>query len=234
MKPKIVVSLAAATVVCLPAFARAHISVASGPAFANVTQEISFGVGHGCTGADTYRVRVVIPAGVTSVRPLRSDFGKAGVEKDAAGAITAVVWQKADADALDSDLAYYKLTVRMKAPDQPFTSLYFRADQTCRATDGTLTTVEWKALPTDPVGDGGAEEPAAELKLVPARKPGWNKYTVAAAMTDLGAFFPDALIVWKGSAAFSANPATLELIAATPGVTALGSLAANDEIWVRY
>ena len=221
-------------IVSIPNMAGAHISIASGAAAANTTQEITFGVGHGCSGADTYRVRVEIPAGVTSVRPLRSDFGKVAVEKDAAGTITAVVWQKADTDALDSDIAYYKLIVRLKVPDRPFETIYFAAHQTCRAADGTTSVVDWKGLPTDPVVDGGADEPAPGLAVMPARKPGWNKYVVPAAVTDLSVPFGDALIVWKGSAAYSTNPNTTDLIAATPGVTALTSLAASDEIWVKY
>jgi hypothetical protein len=51
---------------------------------------------------------------------------------------------------------------------------------------------------------------------------------------DLAVYFADALIVWKDDAAYSVNPATLELIANTPGVSTLGSLAAGDSIWVRY
>ena len=69
---------------------------------------------------------------------------------------------------------------------------------------------------------------------MPARLPGWNKLTVPVAVSDLSVFFSDALIVWKGTSAYSANSATKELIAATPGVGALTSLAANDEIWARY
>ena len=218
----------------VPGLSRAHVSIVSGTAVANATQEVTFGVGHGCAGADTYKVRVMIPAGVTSVRPLRSDFGKVSVEKDAAGIINAVVWQKPDVEALDADIAYYKLVVRMKVPDAPFTSLYFPSEQTCRAANGTLSTVAWSMLPTDPIVDGGADEPAPELRLVPARRPGWNKYVVPRAIADLSLFFGDALIAWKGTAAYSANPATVEQIAGTPGVTPLTSLAANDEIWVKY
>jgi uncharacterized protein YcnI len=218
----------------VPVLADAHVSIASGPAVANATQEVTFGVGHGCAGADTYRVRVTIPAGVTSVRPLRSDFGKVSVEKDTAGIITAVTWQKPDAEILDGDIAYYKLVIRMKVPNQPFTSLFFPALQTCRAMDGTESTVDWRMLPTDPIVDGGTDEPAPELRLMPARKPGWNKYTVPEAISDLSVPFGDALIVWKGAAAYSPNPATVELIAATSGVTPLTSLASNDEIWVKY
>jgi uncharacterized protein YcnI len=158
-----------------PRLADAHISIASGPGFANTTQEIAFGVGHGCAGADTYKVRIEIPSTVTSVRPVRSDFGKVSVEKDAAGTITAAVWQKADADALDADIAYYKLVLRLKVPNQPFTTIFFKAHQTCRAADGTLSTTDWVMLPTDPVVDGGTDEPAPSLTIVPARLSGWNK-----------------------------------------------------------
>jgi len=226
--------LATAAFVSLPGLAQAHVSIASGPGFANTTQEVVFGVGHGCAGADTYRVRVQIPASVTSVRAMRGDFGAASVERDATGIITAVVWQKADADLLAEDVAYYKLVLRLKVPNAPFSTVYFPTQQTCRAPDGTMTTTAWIGLPTDPMADAGAEEPAPALLVVPAHVPGWNKVTVPAAVTDLGVYFSDALIVWKGTAAFSANPATKEQIAATPGVTALTSLAANDEIWVKY
>src|SRR3954471_23115799 len=137
----VVLSLAA--IVVVPGIARAHISVASGPGFANTTQEIAFGVGHGCAGADTNRVRIEIPADVLSVRPLRSDFGTVSVEKDAAGTITTVSWQKPDADALDADIAYHNLVIRFKFPKKPFTTYFFKAHQPCRAIDGTLSTVDW-------------------------------------------------------------------------------------------
>jgi uncharacterized protein YcnI len=229
------IAAAASALAAFPAVARAHVSIASGPGFANTTQEITFGVGHGCAGADTYKVRVQIPADVLSVRPLRSDFGKVSVEKDTAGAITAVTWQKADADALDADIAYYKLVIRLKVPNKPFTTYYFPSQQTCRAMDGTLSTVAWSMLPTDPVVDGGAvDEPAPALVVLPARRPGWNKFVVAAAVSDLSTLFGDAQIVWKGAAAYSANATTAELIGSTAGVTALTALAANDEIWVKY
>jgi periplasmic copper chaperone A len=226
--------LAGLSLSVLPALARAHVSIASGPGFANTTQEVTFAVGHGCAGADTYKIRVEIPPDVTAVRAMRSDFGKPAIEKDAAGAVTAVSWQKPEAEALDGDFAYYKLVLRLRVPNKPFTTSYFKVHQTCRAADGTLSTVVWGMLPTDPVVDGGADEPAAALNVLPARRPGWNKYTVAQAVPDVATLFGDAQIVWKGSAAYSANPTTAELIAATAGVTALTALAANDEIWVKY
>src|SRR3954471_13004080 len=164
-----------------PAFA--HVEIASGAATANATNEVVFGVGHGCSGADTYRVKIDIPAGVTSVRPMRSDFAIPTVEKDSAGTVTSVTWQKPTSDALDTDIAYYALVVRLKTPDQPLTNLYFQAHQTCRAADGTLSTVEWTDLPTTPTGQQTGN-PAVAVKLVPARMAGWNKFTVPAQMTD--------------------------------------------------
>jgi uncharacterized protein YcnI len=215
----------------VPAVASAHVSIASGPAFAGTSQEIVFGVGHGCSGLDTYSVKVDIPAAVTSVRTETSDFGAVTLTKDAANVVTAVTWQKPDASVLEEDTAYYKLVLRIKVPNNPFTVLRFPAHQTCRSKDGaTTTTVEWIAAEET---DGGAE-PAPTLVILPARMPGWNKLVVPAAVSDLGTFFGDALIVWRGNAAYSANPSTTEQIAKTAGVTALSALAANDEIWVKY
>jgi uncharacterized protein YcnI len=224
-------------VLAIPVLAQAHVGVTSGPATANTNVDVTFGVGHGCEGADTYRVRIEMPAGVGSILPLTSDFGKITLDKDAAGLITAVTWQKPDADLLTSDSEYYKLVIRMRVPNQPFTTVYFPVIQTCKKTDGTLLTTRWVGKPGDPpLPDGGAEEPAASLQLAPARLPGWNKYTVPVAIPNnaLAGWFGSAVIVWKGNAAFSANPNTTELIKNTSGVTALDSLQANDEIWVRY
>jgi hypothetical protein len=174
-------------------------------------------------------VRIEFPAGVTSVRPVTSDFGKVSLEKDTTGTVTAIVWQKSDQDLLPGDTQYYKLTVRLKVPNQPFTTLYFPTHQTCKASDGKILTTDWVGTPTAP-----AAEPAPALVIVPARKPGWNKYTVPAAIPDLGVYFGDAEIVWKGTAAYSSNPSITELAGTTSGVTALTALAANEEIWVRY
>jgi uncharacterized protein YcnI len=211
--------------------AQAHVSIASGPAFANTSQEVAFGVGHGCDNADTVRVKIEIPPGVTSVRPETSDFGQVDVETDAGGTIVAVIFSKADSAVLDADTQYYKLLIRLKAPDRPFTKVYFPAHQTCRASDGTETVVDWVGI------DEAAEspvEPAPTLYVLPTRYLGWNKFTVGTAVDDLKGFFGDAQVVWSGNKAFSVNPATTELIAGTSGVSALTALADGEQIWVKY
>lgn len=220
---------AAALAFLVPCLANAHVSVTSGPGFANVSQAVTFGVGHGCAGADTYSVRVEIPAGVTSVRPSSNAFGRARVEKNDAGDVVAVVWQKADADALDADVEYYELTMQVKLPNQPFSVVYFPAYQVCRAADGSMSSTDWVATT-----EGGEGEPAPSVAVLPARMAGWNKFKVASAVKDLSVFFKDALVVWRGSAAYSANPTTAELIEQTEGVSELTALAAGDEVWVKY
>jgi uncharacterized protein YcnI len=214
--------------------ASAHISVA-GPAFAKSTWEASFTVGHGCDGADTYSVKLDIPAGVTSVRAVDSTLGKAVTEKDASGNVKSVTWTKLVADVLPHDDNFYRLPVRMALPDAPFTTLYFVAHQVCRNAVGDVTTVEWNGMgQTTALPDGAPPpEPAPSVVLLPARTPGWNKYTVAQKVSDLK-IFNDAEIVWAGDAAYSVNPAYTTLIATEPGTTKLTEILAGTEIWVKY
>lgn len=210
--------------------AEAHVSISSGPADAAKSQKITFGVGHGCEGSDTLRVRIDIPAGVTSVRALFSDFGKPTLIRSGT-TVTAVEWQKADADVLAGDDAYYELTIRARVPDAPFTRLQFNVTQVCRSATGVETTVMWDQ------GPGTTGNPAPLLTVVPARSPGWNKIVLgrAVAAADLPLYFAGAQIVWRGNAAYSPNPNTMMQIGQTAGVTALaGDLSSGDELWVRY
>ena len=148
------------------------------------------------------------------------------VRTSAGDPITTVTYEKAVPDYLPTDSQFYKFTIRLKPPNAPFTKLYFKAHQYC---NGIAAPTEWVGLPDS---DAGAE-PAAELVIMPARQPGWNKYTVPVDIKDLS-IFKDALIVWKGNAAYSANANTTAQITAEPGATPLTELKANDEVWVRY
>ncbi|HMJ53054.1 MAG TPA: DUF1775 domain-containing protein [Polyangiaceae bacterium] len=230
MRRSVEAILLGAAISLVPAMAAAHISITSGPGFANATQIIKFGVGHGCEGLDTFSVKVDIPADVTSIRPMPSDFGRVSVETDATGAVSGVVWTRTAQETLEGDVAYYELAIRAKLPDKGFSTVYFPTHQYCRGPDGGVIVSDWIGL--DPTNT--TVEPAPAVKLVPSRRAGWNKFTVPVAVADVTAFFGDALIVWKGNAAFSPNPATADLIKTTSGVTALTALAANDEIWVKY
>lgn len=209
--------------------ASAHIglSAANGNGLASSSNELTFSIGHGCPkdggggDADTIKVEIDIPADVTDVKAMPNAFGKATVTP------TKVTFEKAPADYLAEDSGFYKLTIRVRVPNAPFTKIYFPAHQYC---NGVANPVHWTTTPSD---DGGAGT-APTLVVMPAKQPGWNRYTVPVAITDMPSFFKDAQIVWKGNAAYSANAVTLDQIKSEAGVTELTSLAASDEIWVKY
>jgi uncharacterized protein YcnI len=213
--------------------AHAHVSLTSGPGYANQSQILTFGVGHGCAGADTVRVEVSIPKEVTTVRALANAWGEPQVKTDDAGLVTSVVWSKDK--AREKDDAYYQVAIRIKVPDAPFSTVYFAAKQVCRAADGKESTVDWSALPGEAPEAASGEEvtPAPALTILPVRFPGWNKISVKDALKDLK-IFDDAQIVWQGDAAYSSNPATMEQIKAEKDVTVLTEIKAGTDLWVKY
>lgn len=234
--------LLAAGVIAISSSAFAHITIGSGPAPAGKSSKITFNINHGCNESteDTIAIKIDMPAGVTAVRPMDSSFGKISLTRDASSTttpktVTTVTWTKAAANELGFDDAYYELTIKATLPSTPFAKLPFVIHQTCRITAGAdagmTREVTWA------VGD--PEEPAPNVIIVPAKlnPTGWNKFTVPASTTvavaDFPAYFGDAQIVWKGSAAYTSNPVVAAALT-TAGVAALGALAAGDEIMVKY
>ena len=223
----------AGLLVSVAAAASAHVAISSGPAFAGGRAVVSFGVGHGCEGADTAAIDVQIPEEITSVRGVPNIFGEADVVTDDTDAPTNVVWTK---DSVrDADDQYYTMQIRITVPETPFTVLHFKVKQTCKDAEGEEYVTDWAALPGDEPSEGEDEAPpAASLVILPARAAGWNKYTVPEELTDLATFFGDAQIVWAGDAAYSANPTTSEMIEDEDGVDTLSKIEADAEIWVKY
>jgi uncharacterized protein YcnI len=217
--------------------AHAHVGASTPTPYSEATAEVAFSVGHGCEGLDTQSIKITIPAGVTGVRVMEHPlFSQLSTESNVAG-ITSVTFSKPQSTVRAADDAFYTLRLRLKLPKTPFEVVYFPAIQTCKSADGATTKVtEWVATTTNHSEMG--PEPAAALLVLPARAPGWNKYTIPAGVTftkeQLATVFKDAQIVWAGSAAYSVNPNTTALIEAEDGVEALESLAAGTEIWVKY
>ena len=224
--------LSSATLLCAST-AFAHVSV-TGLGYANQNQVLTFSVGHGCEGADTYKIEVSIPKQVTSLRAMPSVFGDYEIKTDDAGIVTSVVWTKS-AKVRASDDSYYQMGIRIKVPDAPFSVLYFPTKQTCRKADGTESVVDWAATIEEvkAAKEGEEPEPAPTVTILPVHYSGWNKYTVKSAIKDLSVF-DDAQIVWSGDAAYSKNPATAEQIASEKDVEVLTEIKANAEIWVKY
>lgn len=209
------------------AYAHAHVS--SGPVAAGENQVITISIGHGCEGADTYRVEVQIPEEVSSVRGVPNAFGEADVQTDDTGAPVAVAWTK---DAVrEADDQYYEVRLRVSVPETPFQTLYFPTVQSCRTTDGEERETAWDDI--DVSHDDEDADPAPSAFILPARSPGWNKWTAEEAIHDLSVF-DDAVIVWAGDAAYSGNEDTMNLIEADAGVEVLEEIEAGTEIWVRY
>jgi uncharacterized protein YcnI len=232
------ISMAALAVSSLVAVsADAHVEVTSGNAITNASNKITFAIAHGCTNAanqklDTISVKIDIPAGVTSVRALTSDFGKATATFDASNNVTSITWTKPVADLQPADFQWYELTLRAHVPDAAFTKLQFVVTQVCQDAVGNQLTVVWDQPEGTTTGN-----PSPLVKIAPVHRVGWNKIVMAGMImdTDLPAYFGDAQIVWRGNAAYSPSADVSALISATPGVTALsGAIMPGDELWVRY
>jgi uncharacterized protein YcnI len=219
--------------------AHAHVGLTAAGPYVGSTVEANFNVGHGCEDKyDTYSVKIRIPSGVSSVRVMENgSFASAVIEKDAANNVTSVTFTKAQSAVRAADDAFYKLVLRLKLPSKAFETVYFPTTQVCKSADGANTvTTEWVGM-GEPADDAGpAVEPAPALTVLPARSPGWNKYsaTVALEKAQLDAWFKDALIVWAGDAAYSANPNTAAQIKAEDGVDALEAVQPGTEFWVKY
>ncbi len=212
--------------------AQAHTSFvidATSIPFAGKSYTGTLRAGHGCADAlgahfDTERIEVEIPAGVTAVKPFDAPWGKATIEKDTAGLVTKLIWTRSNAlPVLTADTHLYLATFRATLPNAPLTSIAFRTVQYC--TNYTTASPTPVITPWE-----GAEAPT--LKLVPARLPGWNKYTINTAIADIAAlkaYFSDSHIVWSGGSAWSVNPVTDALI-----TNKLTTIPANQEFWVKY
>ena len=108
-------ALSSSATLLLASTAFAHVSVTP-LGYAKQNQVLTFGVGHGCEGADTYKIEVSIPKEVTSLRALPSTFGDYEIKADDAGVVTGVVWTKA-AKVRAKDDSYYQLSIRIGVPD---------------------------------------------------------------------------------------------------------------------
>lgn len=217
----------------LSTVAEAHVSFAAGAVpYAGKSWIGAVNVPHGCSAGgasfDTRKVEIEIPAAFTGVRPSHSTLGTAAVTLDGA-VVTKLTWTQADSAVQAEDTHFYQLPLRGSLPATPFTTLEFRTLQTC--SDGTV--VAWE----------GADVP--KLRLLPARTPGWNQYTIPTGVSltsaDVKAYFSDAQIVWFGQKGYSPNTETTAQIGRTSGASALVTavdtdvvLTAGDVIWVRY
>lgn len=164
-------AIGAAALVALAASpARAHVTLESKQAAIGSYYKAVFAVPHGCTGSATVRLRVQIPEGVISVKPMpkpgwtvETVKGKYAVEYQHHGSkfsegVKEVVWsggRLAD-DNYDEFIAATYLTTGLK----PNTTLYFPVVQECE--QGVS---RWIDIPKD--GGHDDKSPAPGVTLTP-------------------------------------------------------------------
>lgn len=202
--------------------AEAHISFADARVYAGKSFVVTANIPHGCEDAglvkhDTVRIEMTLPVGVTGARPADAPWGEASVVDNGDGTTT-LIWDKGARTPLATDTNLYQVTFRATAPNTPLTVLDLDTVQSCEG--GTQTT--WAA-------SAGSEAP--QLKVLPSRAAGWNKFTAQADIlqADFSALFGDAVIVWSGGAAYSANANVSALIN-----NALTVIPAGQDYWVKY
>lgn len=224
---------AASSALVFAGSALAHVGLPDGATgAAGTNQVLTFGVGHGCEGADTVAIEIMIPENVTAVRALMgpAPFGEPTLTVSDAELVTSVKWSKDTARAADD--SYYQFAIRVGVPEAPFSTIYFPVRQTCETSAGDELVIDWALTEAD-IEAGEEGEPASGLKIIPAYVPGWNKITVEDGLEDLS-YFDNAQIVWSGDAAYSSNPVTKSQIAAEDDVDELTEIEAGAEIWVKY
>lgn len=133
--------LAVATCVAVAAVssAEAHMVLAQGEAAAGSYYKAVFGTGHGCSGSPTVRVRIQIPDGVTSVKPMPKAGWKLETTKktyktpiiDHGRTITEGVGEVVWSGGKLLDENYDEFIMQVKLPETAGATVYFPAIQEC-------------------------------------------------------------------------------------------------------
>lgn len=162
-----------ASLICvLPAVAQAHAVFETKSAPAGSYFKGVIGVGHGCDGSPTVLVRVTVPEGFTSIKPmpkpgwtletkkvpLSKPYESHGKTiKDRVGEIT---WKGGKLDAEHYD----EFVMQMRTPDQPGKQ-YFAVRQECEK-----GVHDWSEIPAAGKSRRDYKSPAAELDITAISK----------------------------------------------------------------
>jgi periplasmic copper chaperone A len=163
---------AAAPLCLLSSMTLAHITLETQSASVGSTYKAILRVGHGCEGAATLKVRVQIPEGVISVKPMP----KAGWELNtveapykqsydyygtpATAGVREIVWT---GKLLDKHYDEFVFRAYLTDSLKPDTSLYFPAVQDCEGNKAE----RWIEIPAEGKSADDYKSPAPGLKLRP-------------------------------------------------------------------
>lgn len=153
-----------------PAAAHAVLSPPEAPADSYFKATI--GIAHGCEGTPTLRVRVRIPDGINSVKPMPKAGWELAIKRDELAQpvtgphgeritqrVSEVTWS---GKLLDDNFDEFVMQVRL--PDKPGETLYFATVQECEK-----GVHRWIEIPAAGQSRGQLREPAPVLKLLPKR-----------------------------------------------------------------
>ena len=157
--------------VMLASAAQAHITLEQSSAPAGSYQKLTFRVGHGCDGAATSGVTVMLPESVIGAKPMPKTGWKimtvdgklsAPVEshgKSVSSAVREISWKGGPLP----DAQYDEFSMQVKLPEEPG-KVYFKVVQQCGK-----TSVAWDEMPGD--ASIKLKAPAPALEVVPANAP---------------------------------------------------------------
>jgi uncharacterized protein YcnI len=169
-KPLFITAVAASAIVC--SSADAHVTLENRPATPASYAKAVFGVPHGCAGSPTVKVRVQIPDGVISVKPMpkpgwsvETVKGKYATSYELHGAtitegVKEVTWS--GGKLADDNYDEFVLAIFLTGSLKPNTTVYFPVVQECE--QGVSRWIEI------PQGDKPAHDmktPAPGIKLMP-------------------------------------------------------------------
>ena len=151
--------------------AQAHVTLEQASAPAGSYQKLTFHVGHGCDGAATTGITVMLPESVTGAKPMpkagwniSTTEGKLSVPVESHGkAVTSAVREISWKGGPLPDAWYDEFTMQVKLPDDAG-KLYFKVVQQCGKTG-----VAWDEMPGD--ANVKLKAPAPMLDVLPASAP---------------------------------------------------------------
>jgi uncharacterized protein YcnI len=171
MTGRVALAIAGSMLAATSVFAHATLDRPEAPA--DSFYKAVFGIGHGCDGQPTLRVRVRIPEGITSVKPQpkaggNSRFGARNFRSlplagTPGGTVTEVVTEVMWSGKLpDDNIDEFLIQVRL--PNKPGQTLYFPTLQECE------TAVErWIEIPAAGKHRRDYSHPAPSVTLTPKR-----------------------------------------------------------------
>jgi uncharacterized protein YcnI len=152
----------AAGVMGLAPPATAHVGTLPSEVHKGGTFEVGFGIGHGCEGSPTVAVRLQVPDGVSSVRPVVKPGWTIELVKDG-DRVTQVNWTGGSVD----DALYDRFTIRGQIEDRVADEsvVYFPIVQEC-----AVGVHRWISIPAE--GQPEPDEPAPGVTVLPAEAGG--------------------------------------------------------------